>query len=616
MLPYFKVNTFNCYSISWLMAVNEIKLNLARKWRSQRFDDIVGQDLCVRMLKNSLYKGQFFPVYLLCGQRGCGKTTTARVFAAAINCQKLSLFQSNPQINQLPCLACESCVAMLMGKHPDFIEMDAASHTGVDNVRTIIEASSYLPVMGNKKIYLIDEAHMLSKAAFNALLKVLEEPPASVIFMLATTDPHKIIDTVRSRCFQLIFRPIQSDKLIDHLAMVCDAEGVAYEKEGLALLVSQAEGSARDALNLVEQVRFANSTITSVAVRRVLGRLDDALLIAVVEAALCKGPADLLRLMKEVALTSYSPEYIWQRLSDLARAMVWQKHGVDAQLFDGCKDLLYALVGACSLMRINQFLQALYDHELLFFKTTAKHSLIEMILLQLCGPMVASDTSGGASSAPSQAAALDTPIAQEELEEGEGDDDQEDEDDPTSESDDYAVTWQHFIKSMDPAQDPLVYSIISQGIPIRYDTDKKEIAIEFPKNLIFFTDLIADMKAGWYAQLCNQFGHPVVMQPLFTGPVAPLVSITKKIESVVPAAGTGAQQLPSIAIAAVPIKQISRAPVTTPSYKAGVQQANRSYKKSAHKNYGPVVDVSDAALWQKTQVLLRYFPGTIHEIME
>jgi len=597
------------------MAVNEIKLNLARKWRSQRFDDIVGQDLPVRMLKNSLYKGQFFPVYLLSGQRGCGKTTTARVFAAAINCQKLPLFQSNPQMNQLPCLACESCVAMLMGKHPDFIEMDAASHTGVDNVRTVIEASSYLPVMGNKKIYLIDEAHMLSKAAFNALLKVLEEPPASVIFMLATTDPHKIIDTVRSRCFQLIFRPIQSDKLIDHLAMVCDAEGVAYEKEGLALLVSQAEGSARDALNLVEQVRFANSTITSVAVRRVLGRLDDALLIAVVEAALCKGPADLLRLMKEVAITSYSPEYIWQRLSDLARAMVWQKHGVDAQLFDGCKEVLYALVGACSLIRINQFLQALYDHELIFFKTTAKHSLIEMILLQLCSPTLAGDNSGGASSVPSQAAVVDTPMAQE-LEEAEDGEDQEDEDDPAGEPDDYAVTWRHFIKSMDQAQDPLVYSIISQGIPLRYDTQKKEIAVEFPKNLAFFTDLISDTTSGWYAQLSSQFGHPVVMQPCFTGTVAPLMSITKKIEVVVPAAGASIKQLPPIALAAIPVKQVSRVPVTTPTYKSGVQQANRSYKKSAHKNYGPVVNVSDVALWQKAHLLLRYFPGTIHEIME
>ncbi len=188
-----------------VIPMNEVKLNLARKWRSKNFNEIVGQDLPVRMLKNSLYREQFFPVYLFSGQRGCGKTTTARVFAMALNCALLKSFQQEPQTIILPCLQCESCIVALSGKHPDFIEIDAASHTGVDNVRQIVEAASYLPVLGSKKIYLIDEAHMLSKAAFNALLKILEEPPRSTLFILATTDLHKIIDTVQSRCFQLFF---------------------------------------------------------------------------------------------------------------------------------------------------------------------------------------------------------------------------------------------------------------------------------------------------------------------------------------------------------------------------------------------------------------------------
>src|SRR5262245_27691452 len=146
--------------------MNEIKLNLARKWRSKNFDKIIGQDLCVRILKNSLYKGQLFPVYLLCGQRGCGRTTRARILAAADNGQGHSEFLLNPQRAVTTCLICSSGKAMAAGNHPDFIEIDAASHTGVDNVRAIIEASSYMPLMGTKKIYLIDEAHMLSKAAF------------------------------------------------------------------------------------------------------------------------------------------------------------------------------------------------------------------------------------------------------------------------------------------------------------------------------------------------------------------------------------------------------------------------------------------------------------------
>src|SRR5579863_10403001 len=148
-----------------------VSLNLSRKWRSQNFDQIIGQDLSVRILKNSLYLGHYFPVYLFAGQRGCGKTSTARVFAAAVNCAALSDFQKDPKKAVIPCLECPSCCAMRDGNHPDFIEIDAASHTGVDNIRSIIESSSLLPLMGRKRVYLIDEAHMLSKAAFNAALK-------------------------------------------------------------------------------------------------------------------------------------------------------------------------------------------------------------------------------------------------------------------------------------------------------------------------------------------------------------------------------------------------------------------------------------------------------------
>src|SRR4029079_7469323 len=145
----------------------------------------------------------------------------------------LDAFAQRPQGMTFPCGLCISCEAMKQGKHPDFIEIDAASHTGVDNVRHIIEATSFLPQIGRKKIYLIDEAHMLSKAAFNAFLKILEEPPASVIFILATTDAQKIIDTVKSRCFQLFFTPIDETSLSNHLAAICKAENIQFESSGL-----------------------------------------------------------------------------------------------------------------------------------------------------------------------------------------------------------------------------------------------------------------------------------------------------------------------------------------------------------------------------------------------
>ena len=135
--------------------MSSVSLNLSRKWRSQDFDQIVGQDLAVRILKNSLYLGHYFPVYLFAGQRGCGKTSTARIFAAAVNCRALTVFQKDPKKSSIPCLVCDSCVAMRDGNHPDFIEIDAASHTGVDNVRNIIDSSSFLPLLSHKKIYLM-----------------------------------------------------------------------------------------------------------------------------------------------------------------------------------------------------------------------------------------------------------------------------------------------------------------------------------------------------------------------------------------------------------------------------------------------------------------------------
>ena len=246
--------------------MSSVVLNLSRKWRSQDFDHIVGQELAVRILKNSLYLGHYFPVYLFAGQRGCGKTSTARIFAAAVNCHALTSFQKDPKNSPVPCLVCDSCVAMRDGNHPDFIEIDAASHTGVDNIRSIIESSSLLPIMGRKRVYLIDEAHMLSKAAFNAALKILEEPPATALFILATTNPHKIIDTVKSRCFQLFFTAIAHAPLKNHLQVICKNEKIAYTDDALDLIVRHTEGSARDALNLLEQVRFSSAIVSKEAV--------------------------------------------------------------------------------------------------------------------------------------------------------------------------------------------------------------------------------------------------------------------------------------------------------------------------------------------------------------
>ena len=200
-------------------------LNLARKWRPKNFSEVIGQDISIRMLKNGLYLKKYFPLYIFSGQRGCGKTSTARIFASAFNCKKLSNFQANPK-QAVPCSKCDSCLSMLNREHPDFIEIDAASNTGVDNVRNILESASFVSIGGGAKIYLIDEAHMLSRAAFNAFLKILEEPPEKVFFILATTELQKIPETVRSRAFQVFFNAISSDTLKNYLSNICDKESI------------------------------------------------------------------------------------------------------------------------------------------------------------------------------------------------------------------------------------------------------------------------------------------------------------------------------------------------------------------------------------------------------
>src|SRR3989338_3939080 len=263
--------------------MEHVELNLARKWRSKNFQEVIGQPLAVRILQNSLYLKQFFPVYLFAGQRGCGKTSTARIFAAAVNCARLPEFQADPRKVSIPCLTCESCVAMSKSQHPDFIEIDAASHTGVDNVRNIIDSSSFLPLLSHKKIYLIDEAHMFSKAAFNAFLKILEEPPASVIFILATTDMEKILETVKSRSFQIFFDPVDVQVIQDHLEKICVAENILFDEQGLAVIARQGDGSVRDAINLLEQVRFATKKISKDAVLSILGHIDETTLLLLFE---------------------------------------------------------------------------------------------------------------------------------------------------------------------------------------------------------------------------------------------------------------------------------------------------------------------------------------------
>lgn len=360
-------------------AATPSQLNLARKWRSRTFDQIVGQELAVRVLKNSLYLNHFFPVYLFSGQRGCGKTTTARVFTAAVNCQNLTNFQKEPRNFTIPCQNCDSCLLMQSGKHPDFIEIDAASHTGVDNVRNIIEAAALLPVVGRRRVYLIDEAHMLSKAAFNAFLKVLEEPPHGVLFILATTDPQKIIETVRSRCFQLFFGALETNALLNHLQQICITEQIMADPAALELIIQETEGCARDAINLLERVRFGGKRVTTGAVAQALGYPDQRQMEQLLACLLLEQePAELLSLLTEINLSRYAPDLIWKRLLTLVRQTWRLKFKLPVA---GVSPEFSALMPNVTTERLILVLEAFCVQEQLFVRSAYPQLFLELFLL-------------------------------------------------------------------------------------------------------------------------------------------------------------------------------------------------------------------------------------------
>ncbi|MGD9539746.1 DNA polymerase III subunit gamma/tau [Methylocystis sp.] len=267
---------------------------LARKYRPTTFADLIGQEPMVRTLENAFDLNRIHQAYLLTGVRGVGKTTTARILARAFN-YELPARDGKPAINQ-PTIHMEElgvhCQAIIDSRHVDVLEMDAASHTGIDDIREIIDNARYRPVMARTKVYIIDEVHMLSKAAFNGLLKTLEEPPEHVKFIFATTEIDKVPVTVRSRCQRFDLRRIDAGLLADHLLNVCKAEGVAIEPDALAMIARAAEGSARDALSLLDQAiaygaaHSAGGAIAAEDLRLMLGVADKARVIDLFEAAM------------------------------------------------------------------------------------------------------------------------------------------------------------------------------------------------------------------------------------------------------------------------------------------------------------------------------------------
>src|SRR6185437_12372071 len=273
---------------------------LARKWRPRKFAELVGQEHVVRALTNALDTGRMHHAYLFTGTRGVGKTTIARIFAKSLNCERGESAD--------PCGECAVCTAVDEGRFVDLLEIDAASNTGVDDVREVIENAQYAPSRGRFKVYLVDEVHMLSKPAFNALLKTLEEPPPHVKFLLATTDPQKLPVTVLSRCLKFNLKRHLPEQIASHMRHILGAENIAYEDAAIEELARGADGSMRDGLSLLDQaIAYGGGALRADDVRTMLGSVASGQVLGVLDAL---ADGDGTRLLAEcVQIASYSPDF-------------------------------------------------------------------------------------------------------------------------------------------------------------------------------------------------------------------------------------------------------------------------------------------------------------------
>ena len=290
-------------------------LALARSWRPKTFSQLLGQDHVVKALSHALDQGRLHHAWLFTGTRGVGKTTIARIMAKALNCTGVD---GQGKMTSEPCGKCPACLEIDAGRFVDYIEMDAASNRGVDDIAALLEKAAYAPSNARYKVYMIDEVHMLTNHAFNAMLKTLEEPPEHIKFILATTDPQKIPVTILSRCLQFNLKQMPVPLIVEHLETVLAAEKVEYEVNALRVLAKAAQGSMRDALSLTDQaIAYAAGKVTEESVRGMLGTLDDAYLIRILDCLIAKDGASLLTIANEMGERSMSFSLALQDLSSL-----------------------------------------------------------------------------------------------------------------------------------------------------------------------------------------------------------------------------------------------------------------------------------------------------------
>lgn len=325
-------------------------LVFARKWRPLSFEDVVGQEHVTATLQKAIEKDRVAHAYIFTGTRGVGKTTTARILARALNCN------SGP--TPTPCGVCESCKSIISGTSFDVLEIDGASNNSVDDIREMRDTIGYTSMGGKYRIFVIDEVHMLSKSAFNALLKTLEEPPPQVIFIFATTEPHKIPATIHSRCQRYDFRRISTEQICAQLAKICTQDGIGFDNEGLMVLARKADGSMRDALSLLDQVcSYGHQKLGEAEVRSVLGIVDSEVYRQILEACASKQPKPLLESVQNVLFHGFDLQEFVLGLEDQLRTVLFVKIGALGEHAHFSEEAMGALVQQAGLFSEQKLLR-------------------------------------------------------------------------------------------------------------------------------------------------------------------------------------------------------------------------------------------------------------------
>jgi DNA polymerase-3 subunit gamma/tau len=330
-----------------LITISEA-LALARKWRPKRFEDLLGQEHVVRALTHALSSGRLHHAYLFTGTRGVGKTTLARILAKCLNCEQ--------GVSATPCGECQACLDIDAGRFSDLLEVDAATNTRVEEMRELLDNAHYLPVSGRFKVYIIDEVHMLSRNAFNAMLKTLEEPPAHMKFILATTDPQKVPVTVLSRCLQFGLKPMTVDQLVSRLQFILDSEQVNSEPEALRLIAKAARGSVRDSLSVLDQaIAFGGGAIQAQGVAELLGVVSDEAVVALAQALADQDGPRLVQGVEGLINAGQSADMVLQDFAALMQklaliqlaARATQEHEPAAELLQLAQEMSIAQVQLC-----------------------------------------------------------------------------------------------------------------------------------------------------------------------------------------------------------------------------------------------------------------------------